>query len=65
MKKNESERVTLEQAAKEIGMAPQGLREYMKRGKIDIGYVLPALSGNTYRYVIFREKLDSYLGKKG
>lgn len=64
MQNNENVRVSLEQAAKEIGMAPQGLREYMKRGKINIGYVLPALSGNGHRYIIFRDKLDEYLGKR-
>lgn len=59
-----TERVPLHQAAKEIGMSNQGLREYMKRGKIDIGYVYPSLQGKTHNYVIFRDKLDAYLGKK-
>lgn len=60
-----TQRVTVQQAAKELGLAPQGVREYMKRGLIDIGDVLPALSGkgNTNRYVIYRDKLDRYLGK--
>ena len=35
------ERVSLLDAARELGMNPQGLREYMKRGLIDIGLVLP------------------------
>ncbi len=61
-----SERVSVEQAAKEIGIAPQGLREYMKRGLIDIGVVLPNLSGKgkSKRYLISRSKLDKYLGKE-
>lgn len=61
-----SERVTLAQAAKELGMAPQGVREYMKRGLIDIGVVLPCVTGKskTKRYIIFRDKLDRYLGKR-
>ncbi len=58
-----SERVTVEQAAHEMGLAPQGVREYMKRGLIDIGVVLPAVQGGTKRYVIFRSKLDKFLGK--
>ena len=59
-------RVTLEQAAKELGLSPQGLREYMKRGLIDIGIVLPSLeSGENNRYLIFRNKLDKVLGKEG
>lgn len=61
-----SERVTVKQAAKELGLAPQGVREYMKRGLIDIGDVLPAIQGDgkTKRYLIYRDKLDRYLGKR-
>jgi len=59
-----SRRVPLPQAAAELGMSPQGLREYMKRGIIDIGEVLPAANGGTCkRYCIFRDKLDKYMGK--
>ena len=57
-------RVSVAQAAKELGLAPQGVREYMKRGLIDIGEVLPALSGgDSLRYHIYRDKLDKHLGK--
>lgn len=60
-----SERVSLIQAAKELGMAPQGLREYMKRGLIDIGTVVPCANGaDKNRYLIFRHKLDAYIGKE-
>lgn len=59
-----SQRVTVAQAAKELGMAPQGVREYMKRGLIDIGSVLPSVKGENNRYIIFRDKLDEYMGKK-
>ena len=59
-------RVPLLQAAKELGLAPQGLREYMKRGLIDIGAVVPAAGGEKrLRYLIYRDKLDRYLGKAG
>lgn len=62
--KPDSRRVPLPQAAAELGMSPQGLREYMKRGIIDIGEVLPAANGGTCkRYHIFRDKLDRYMGK--
>lgn len=55
------ETVTVEQAAKELGLCEQGVREYMKRGLIDIGIVLPSAKGKTtrYKYIIFREKLDA------
>lgn len=60
----DANRVTLEQAAKELGLAPQGVREYMKRGLIDIGMVLPSVEGGgKKRYLIFRDKLDKVLGK--
>ena len=58
-----SERVTVEQAAIELGMAPQGVREYMKRGIIDIGVVLPSIKGKQNRYQIYRDKLDKHLGR--
>lgn len=61
--KEASRRVPLPQAAAELGMSAQGLREYMKKGIIDIGEVLPAANGGEgKRYHIFRDKLDRYMG---
>ena len=59
----QTERVPLVQAARELGIAPQGLREYMKRGLIDLGLVMPSLEGKRYNYLIYRDKLDQVLGK--
>lgn len=59
----QKERVPLVQAAGELGIAPQGLREYMKRGLIDLGLVMPSLEGKRYNYLIYRDKLDQVLGK--
>lgn len=56
--------VSVTQAARELGLAPQGVREYMKRGLIDIGDVLPAIRGKGYRYKIYRSKLNKHLGKE-
>lgn len=61
--KQESRRVPTAQAAAELGMSIQGLREHMKRGLIDIGVVLPAVSGNGFRYHVYRDRLDRHLGK--
>lgn len=58
-----TERVPLLQAAKELGIAPQGLREYMKRGLIDLGLVMPSLDGKRHSYLIYRDKLNQVLGK--
>lgn len=65
-KERASERVSLAQAARELGLAPQGVREYMKKGLIDIGAVVPAASGRgkSKRYLIYRDKLDKFLGKE-
>ena len=48
-----SERVSLKQAAAELGMSPQGVREYMKRGLIDIGVVLPNIKGKVRDSILF------------
>ncbi|MDE7183805.1 MAG: hypothetical protein K2O40_04840 [Lachnospiraceae bacterium] len=62
--KPDSRRVPTDQAASELGMSIQGMREYMKRGLIDIGEVLPAANGGKgTRYHVYRDKLDRYLGK--
>ena len=60
--KQERQRVSVIQASKELGMNPQGVREYMKRGLIDIGFVLPNTTGSGYRYIIMRNKLNRVLG---
>lgn len=56
-------RVSLPEAAKELGMSKQAVREHMKRKVIDIGYVLPGIEGSRKSYVIYRDKLDKFLGK--
>ena len=61
-KENERQRVSVIQASKELGMNPQGVREYMKRGLIDIGFVVPNIPGTGHRYVIMRNKLNKVLG---
>ena len=64
-----SERVSVAQAAKEMGCCAQAVREQMKRGLIDIGYVAPCVRGKnrsrrSYRYFIYRSKLNKLLGKE-
>ena len=62
----ETERVATTQAAKELGVAPQAVRECMKLGIWDLGSVIPPIAKgrSTYRYYIFRSKLDRLLGKE-
>lgn len=59
-----SERVSVTQAAKELGMNPQGVREQMKAGVLDIGrVVLPTGKKKKSSYYVYRYKLDKVLGK--
>ncbi len=60
-----SERVSVPQAAKELGMAPQAVRVRMKSGDLaGIGYIMPSIKGNRTEYFIYRNMLDAYMGKK-
>lgn len=58
------QRVRVEDAAREIGCAPEYLRRQMKAGKWNLGEVVkPQVSGCQHEYFIFRAKLDKFLGK--
>jgi hypothetical protein len=63
----ESERVSVTQAAKELGMSPMAVRVRMERGLLDIGEVYPSVSGKKDRssYYIYRSRLNKVLGKEG
>lgn len=60
-----SEKVRLADAAAELGISQQSVREHMKRGIWDLGEVVPpSKSGKkTWEYHIYRTKLDRQLGK--
>lgn len=60
-----SERVSLPEAARELGCSPQAVREHMKRGIWNLGEVIsPKQRGRkTWEYHIYRRKLDKQLGK--
>jgi len=64
-----SERVSVAEAAKLLGLAPQGVRVQMERGILDIGEVVPSVQHvkgkQKYRYLIYRERLNKVLGKEG
>lgn len=60
-----TQRVSVVEAAKEIGCHPEYLRRQMKAGKWDLGKVVrPARSIGKCEYFIFRVKLDKFLGKE-
>jgi len=56
-------RVTVEQAAKELGMHINTVRYYMELGKLPIGEILQRPGGKRKTYVIYRGRLDAVLGK--
>lgn len=62
-----SERVSLKDAAAELGCSQQCVREHMKRGVWDLGSVVrnpDKRSNKQYSYYIYRRKLDKILGKE-
>jgi predicted HTH domain antitoxin len=60
--KNNSERVSLKEAAELMGVSPQCLRMMMRKKAINIGFVVEV---NTKKsYIIFRERLNRVLGKE-
>lgn len=60
-----SERVSVEEAAKILGMSPQGVREHMKRNlfPVPIGYVTKQSKGRL-QYHIYRDMLNRHLGRE-
>lgn len=63
-KKNTTcQRISVSDAAKEIGCDADFVRQQMKKGKWDLGVVIPPQKkGGNYRYMIFRPKLDKFMG---
>lgn len=66
--------VPVKQAAKEMGISPEAVKQRMLKGIIDIGDVVPAVkkknskpgrSERKWRYDIYRIKLDRWLMERG
>ncbi len=56
--------VPLPEAARLLGINPQGLREHMKRGHLDVGLVLPGLKGKHKQYIVYKSKLEKVIGRE-
>lgn len=57
------QRVSVNDAAAEIGCHPQYLRQQMREKKWDLGHVIPPKrAGKQYAYIVLRAKLDKFLG---
>ena len=63
MRRIGNQRLSVKQAAAEIGCDPEYLRRQMRSGKWDLGSVIrPGKGVSIYQYFIFRAKLDKFLG---
>jgi len=57
-----SERVTVREAASILGMTEDYVRYQMRRGTLPIGIAVKG-KGNSFRYLIFKRKLDEFIGR--
>lgn len=57
-------RVTVAEAAKELGLSVATVRYWMETGKLDIGIYLKKRGGKRAMYVVLRDKLNTVLGKR-
>lgn len=58
----QSARVSVAQAAAELGLAPYTVRYYMEIGQLPIGQVVKLPGKKCKRFLIFRDKLDKVKG---
>lgn len=58
------ERVSVAEASKLLGISPQGIRVQMQRGELPIGKAVRSVTGNGWRYLIFKDKLNEFIGRK-
>ena len=59
-----SERIPVNEAAKILGMNPQGVRQQMKAGILDIGRVVPPTGKKVnHEYHVYINKLNKVLVK--
>ena len=54
------ERMTTQQAAKELNINVVGLQTLLKQEKLPIGWAVKKPGSTRYTYYIFRELVDSY-----
>ena len=55
-------RITVEQAAKELGKSPQFIRICLQRGLLPFGTACKMPNSNTFTYVIYPKKFREYVG---
>ena len=60
MAEKKAERVTVRDAAKELGIDSETLRYMMQQERLPIGYALCRESKKRWTYIIYRGLLNSY-----
>ena len=58
------EKVTVQQAARVLGISQNKVRYYMREKRFDppIGQIRKSLTGKTYQYDIYKNKVMAYAG---
>ena len=59
-----SNRVTVAQAAAELGLHECTVRWWIRTGELPIGRYVKGRGGRRGQYLIYRDKLDAELGRK-
>ncbi len=56
------QKISVEEAAKELDIGPRTLRLWMRKGKINLGKVIPpAECESYYTYCIYRDELEAFM----
>lgn len=58
-------RVTVSCASKMLGVSQQCIRVLMQQGKLPIGTAIKNSKNTGYLYLIYKEKIDSFIGNDG
>ena len=60
-----NDRMSVNEAAKELGISAAVLMQGMRSGTINIGYALSPKQNKTtkWKYLIYRDKVDEFLGR--
>ncbi len=59
-----SEIIPIQTVAEILGIYPQGVRDKMASGELDIGYTVRHKKSGRHTYRIYRAKLAKYLGRE-
>lgn len=60
-----SKRITVADAARELGLSQATVRYWIETGQLPIGRYIKRKGSKRGTYLIYRDRLDQELGKKG